>query len=140
MQMKNLMIGTVVFTLSFSMQAGKTETMATGALPPAATKTGVTYAADIQPIFEHSCVKCHSNDKPKAKLVLTNLAGVLKGSKNGPVVIVGRSPDSLIVKAVAHLTEDKDIFMPPPHNKAHIGPLTPEQIGLVRAWIDQGAK
>jgi hypothetical protein len=30
--------------------------------------------------------------------------------------------------------------MPPAHNKANIGPLTPEQIGLIRAWIDQGAK
>jgi hypothetical protein len=25
-------------------------------------------------------------------------------------------------------------------NKAGIKPLTPDQIGLIRAWIDQGAK
>jgi hypothetical protein len=30
--------------------------------------------------------------------------------------------------------------MPPPRNKANIAPLTKEQIGLIRAWIDQGAK
>jgi len=30
--------------------------------------------------------------------------------------------------------------MPPPKNKAHIQPLTAEQVGLIRAWIDQGAK
>ena len=30
--------------------------------------------------------------------------------------------------------------MPPLKNKAGIGPLTAEQIGLLRAWIDQGAK
>jgi hypothetical protein len=30
--------------------------------------------------------------------------------------------------------------MPPPKNKGNIPPLTPEQIGLIRAWIDQGAK
>ena len=140
MQMKNLMIGTVILTLSFSVRAEKADMMATGVLPAAASKTGVTYAADIHPIFNHSCVKCHGNDKPKAKLVLTNLAGVLKGSKNGPVVKIGKSPDSLIVKAVAHLTEDEEIFMPPPHNRAGIKPLTLEQIGLIRAWIDQGAK
>jgi hypothetical protein len=33
-----------------------------------------------------------------------------------------------------------DGYMPPPRNKANIPPLTKEQIGLVRAWIDQGAK
>jgi hypothetical protein len=30
--------------------------------------------------------------------------------------------------------------MPPPRNRVNIGPLTKEQIGLLRAWIDQGAK
>jgi hypothetical protein len=30
--------------------------------------------------------------------------------------------------------------MPPPGNKAGIPRLTPEQVGLIRAWIDQGAK
>jgi len=36
--------------------------------------------------------------------------------------------------------KDPDAWMPPPHNKAGIKDLTPEQIGLIRAWIDQGAK
>ena len=31
----------------------------TSKLPPAAGKAGVTYAADIKPIFEKSCFKCH---------------------------------------------------------------------------------
>jgi hypothetical protein len=46
----------------------------------------------------------------------------------------------MLVLSVAHLTDDKDTWMPPLHNKANIAPLTPEQIGLIRAWIDQGAK
>jgi mono/diheme cytochrome c family protein len=55
----------------------------TAQLPPASTKTGVTYATDIKPIFDQSCVKCHSGDKPKAKLKLDTLEGVLKGGKDG---------------------------------------------------------
>ena len=112
----------------------------TAQLPPASTKTGVTYAADIKPVFDQSCVKCHSGDKPKAKLKLDSLENALKGSKDGKVVIAGDSAKSSLVQSVAHLTDDKDSWMPPLHNKAKIGPLTPEQIGLVRAWIDQGAK
>src|SRR5438876_496474 len=37
-------------------------------LPPASDQKGVTYAKDIKPIFEKSCVKCHGAEKPKAKL------------------------------------------------------------------------
>jgi hypothetical protein len=109
-------------------------------LPPASTKSGVTYATDIKPILDQSCVKCHSGDKPKARLKLDTLDGVLKGSKDGKIVTAGDSANSFIVKCIAHTTDDHDSWMPPLHNKANIGPLTPEQIGLIRAWIDQGAK
>ncbi len=112
----------------------------TAPLPPASTKTGVTYATDIKPIFDTSCVKCHSGDKPKAHLKLDTLENALKGSKDGKVITAGDSANSFMVKCVAHVTSDHDSWMPPPHNKANIGPLTPDQIGLIRAWIDQGAK
>jgi len=112
----------------------------TGPLPPAATKTGVTYATDIKPILDQSCIKCHSGEKPKAHLKLDTLENVLKGSKDGKVLTAGDSANSFVVKCIAHVTKDPDSYMPPPHNKANIGPLTPEQIGLIRAWIDQGAK
>ena len=109
-------------------------------LPPAATKTGVTYATDMKALFDASCVKCHSGDKPKARLKLDTLEGVLKGTKTGPIVKSGDSANSVIIQAVAHLAKDKDTWMPPIPNKAGIKPLTPEEIGLIRAWIDQGAK
>jgi mono/diheme cytochrome c family protein len=112
----------------------------TAQLPPASTKTGVTYATDIKPIFDQSCVKCHSGEKPKARLKLDSLENALKGSKDGKVILAGDSVKSPLVRNVAHATDDKDAWMPPLHNKANIGPLTPEQIGLIRAWIDQGAK
>ena len=53
-------------------------------LPPASTKTGLTYATDIKPIFDANCVKCHSGDKPKAHLHMDTLDGMLKGTKRGP--------------------------------------------------------
>lgn len=109
-------------------------------LPPASTKTGVTYESDIKPIFDASCVKCHSGQKPKARLRMDSLAGVMKGTKEGKIVTPGNSADSFIVKAIAHITGDHDSWMPPLNNKAGIKTLTPEQIGLIRAWIDQGAK
>ncbi len=108
-------------------------------LPAASTKTGVTYATDIKPIFDASCIKCHGEQKPKGKLRLDNLEGVLKGGEDGKVITVGNSTKSVLVLSIAHLG-DPDDFMPPPKNKVGIKQLTDEQIGLVRAWIDQGAK
>jgi hypothetical protein len=106
-------------------------------LPPASTKTGVTYVTDIKPIFDTSCVKCHDGTKkPRAGLALDTLEGVLKGSKDGKVVTMDNSAHSDLVLSVAHMG-DPDTFMPKGRNAK---PLTPEQIGLIRAWIDQGAK
>ena len=83
-------------------------------------------------------MKCHNGTKkPRAGLALDTLEGVLKGSKDGKVVIPRDSAHSDLVLAVAHAGDDPDTFMPKGRNAK---PLTPEQIGLIRAWIDQGAK
>jgi len=106
-------------------------------LPPPADKENVTYAKDIRPLFERSCFKCHGEEKQKGKLRLDSLEAVLKGADGEQVITPGNSAKSKLVKAVAHATEDEDEWMPPPEKAKE---LTPEEVGLVRAWIDQGAK
>ncbi len=104
-------------------------------LPPASAKKDVTYAKDIKPIFEKSCFKCHGEMKQKAKLRVDSLEAVLKGGENAPNVVKGNSAKSTLVHAVARLNADDAM---PPDGKGD--PLTKEQIGLIRSWIDQGAK
>lgn len=106
-------------------------------LPPASTKKDLTYATDIQPIFEKSCFKCHGSEKQKGKLRVDSLPAVLKGSENGKILEAGDSAKSLVVYSVARVCVDEDDFMPP-EDKGK--PLTKDQVGLIRAWIDQGAK
>jgi mono/diheme cytochrome c family protein len=108
-------------------------------LPPASDRKGVTYAQDIKPIFDKSCIRCHGPEKPKAGLRMDSLAGLLKGTSERKVIKPGDSAQSLLVHAVAQLG-DEEHWMPPPGNKAGIAPLTKEQVGLIRAWVDQGAK
>jgi hypothetical protein len=108
-------------------------------LPPASDKKGVTYDTDIKPIFEKSCIKCHGKDRQKGKLRLDSLEAALKGGQDGKVIEPGKSAESMLVASVAHVG-DEDEFMPPPDNKDKIPPLSKEQVGLIRAWIDQGAK
>jgi cytochrome c5 len=104
-------------------------------LPPAATQKEVTFAKDIKPIFEKACFNCHGEEKQKAKLRVDSAEAIKKGSENGEIVVVGNSAKSSLVHVVSGIVED---MMMPPEGKAD--PLTKEQVGLLRAWIDQGAK
>ena len=129
----------LAFAVSVSLGQDKKSKVDTSKLPPAADVKGVTYAKDIKPIFDKSCIKCHGSEKQKGKLRLDTLEAALKGGQDGKVVLPGDSAGSMLVHNIAHIG-DEDDFMPPPDNKDKIPPFTKEQIGLVRAWIDQGAK
>jgi hypothetical protein len=126
------------FTLTLSARADDTNAAPASPLPPASTKTGLTYDTDIKPIFQASCLRCHDSQKPRqgGKLSLDTLAGLLKGGQDGKVITPGDSAHSDLVLSVAHIG-DPDSFMPRGRNAKK---LTDDQIGLIRAWIDQGAK
>ena len=104
-------------------------------LPPASTKKDLTYAKDIKPIFEKSCFKCHGAEKQKGKLRLDSLGAATKGGEDGPDIVAGDSAKSKLVHSVARLNEDEAM---PPADKGK--PLSKDEVGLIRAWIDQGAK
>lgn len=105
-------------------------------LPPAADKKGVTYEKDIKPIFEKSCFKCHGPEKQKSKLRLDSREAALKGGENGPDIVPGKSAESPLLHNAARIGDPDDAM--PPEGKGD--PLTKDQVALIRAWIDQGAK
>ena len=142
--MKRLVIVSLAGALSLlvlsSVAAEKSkDSVDVSKLPPASDQKDVAYDKDIKSIFDKSCVSCHGAEKSKGKLRLDTLPAVLKGGEDGKVIEAGDSAKSVLVHNIAHMG-DPDDYMPPPKNKAGIPPLTPEQIGLIRAWIDQGAK
>jgi mono/diheme cytochrome c family protein len=107
-------------------------------LPPPAKQEGVLYEKDIKPIFEKSCVKCHSGAGQKDRSDMNNRGKVIKGGREGKAVLPGKSAESLIVHNVADLI--RDFEMPPLDEREEFPALTRDQIALLRAWIDQGAK
>ena len=107
-----------------------------GTMPPAAAKQGVTFTTDIKPIFDKTCVKCHGVKKQKAGLRLDSAEAAVHGSDDGPVFEVGQSEFSLLITNVARLGKEDD-WMPPIDERK---PLTQDEVALIRAWIDQGAK
>ena len=129
-------------TLSLSLLTGRADDskLDPSKLPPASSATGVTFEKDIKPIFDVSCMPCHKGEKAKAKLNLETAAGAVKGGKEGPDIIVGNSGKSPLVYAVAHIGDDDDFMPKQPKSGKKYEALTPAQIGLIRSWIDQGAK
>lgn len=103
----------------------------TAELPPAATRP-VDFQKDIAPLFEASCVKCHAKGREKGGLSIETRTSFLKGGETGKAVELGHSKESLIVEMVSGV--DPDNVMPKKGAR-----WTPEQVGLLRAWIDQGA-
>ncbi len=125
--------------LAVALVAGDTKLGDAGKLPPASDKKGLTYANDIKPVIEKSCVKCHSGERPKGKYRIDSLESAIKGGESGDAAIVpGNSAKSPLVHYISDLVEDME--MPPTEKREKFPPLTREQIGLIRAWIDQGAK
>jgi hypothetical protein len=101
-------------------------------LPPAANRP-VDFVKDIKPLIESSCIKCHAKGKDSGGFSLETRETFLKGGDTGPAVELGHGMKSLIVELVAGT--DPDNVMPQRGKR-----WTPEQVGLLRAWIDQGAK
>jgi hypothetical protein len=102
---------------------------------PAAAAVKVNFDRDIRPILQQSCLRCHGPEKPKSHFRLTDREAALKGGDdNQDDIIPGDSAHSKLIYYVSGAVEDMQM---PPSGKAE--PLTPAQIGLLRAWIDQGA-
>lgn len=141
MQKRSLILacaaGATLFQFVFWVAIPAHADVATTPLPKPSSKKGVTFDTDIKPLFERSCTKCHGEDKQKARLRLDSLEMVLAGAKGEKVIAPGKSAKSKLVLVTSKATDDEDEWMPPPGKAQE---LTPEEIGLVRAWIDQGAK
>ena len=100
-------------------------------LPPAADRK-VDFVKDVQPLFRKHCFECHSAGNEEGGLNLGLKSRALEGGEHGAVLVAGRSAASRLIHLVAGI--EKDAVMPP----ADQPPLSPDEIGVLRAWIDQG--
>jgi len=97
--------------------------------PPASVK--VDYEKDVKPLLAQNCYSCHGDTVQQSGLRLDLRQNALRGGDYGPVILPGKSADSKLIKRLAD--GDGGMQMPP------TGPLSPEDVGILRAWIDQGA-
>ena len=98
----------------------------------------VDFAKEVYPIFKEYCVKCHGAEKQKGKYRIDSKEAAFKETDYGPTIVPGQSEKSALIHMVCGLVDE--MLMPPPSDKpGESEKLTAEQIGILRAWIDQGA-
>jgi hypothetical protein len=102
------------------------------ALLPPAVERPVDFVVDVQPILRERCFECHAQGNEEGGLNLGIRSRVMEGGDHGPVILPGDSANSRIIHLVSGI--DETAIMPPEGDR-----LTAEQIGILRAWIDQGA-
>jgi WD40 repeat protein len=98
-----------------------------------ARPTPVSYEKDVEPILVNKCAFCHSGNLKEGKLDMATYETLLKGGKRGAPVVPGKAAESNLYKLAGKT--DKP-FMPPKSEE----PLTPEELAIIKLWIDQGAK
>ena len=99
-------------------------------LPPSANRK-IDFEKDVQPILSQKCYSCHGEDAQQSGLRLDKRQNALRGGDYGPVINPGNSAESKLIKRLVN--GDGGLQMPPS------GALADDEIGILRAWIDQGA-
>ncbi|MCA9267331.1 MAG: hypothetical protein KDA41_02620, partial [Planctomycetales bacterium] len=97
----------------------------------------VDFQSEILPLLRRNCLACHNATDAESELVLETPQTIAKGGSQGAGVTPGKGMESLLFISAAHLD---DPVMPPADNKVGAKNFTPEQLGLLKLWIDQGAK
>ena len=105
-----------------------------GRLGVAAVQDTVSFSADVLPIFEQRCAKCHGavddsgEVRAEASLNLLNYDGVMAGSEFGTVIEAGSAENSYLLEVIVEgdMPEEGD-------------PVPADEIAVIRAWIEAGA-
>lgn len=120
-----------------SWAAGVTAAAALALAANAFAEEPISYKEDVVPIVQIRCLECHQpggDGFVKSGLDLSSYAGLMKGTKFGPVVVPGDALTSNFM-VVVDGRGSQAIRMPHERKK-----LTKCEIDILRRWIGTGAK
>ncbi len=94
----------------------------------------VDFRTQIEPLLAAKCLGCHGAETQESELRLDRRASLLKGGDSGePALLPGNAEQSHLIQLISGREAGK--LMPPDEGDR----LTPDEIRLLRTWIDQGA-
>lgn len=91
------------------------------------------YTQKIAPILKKHCAGCHNDTDREGKFSVESFAALAQGGKHGPAV---QASDLKSSRLYLMVTSQAKPVMPPEGEER----LKPEQIELIKAWIEAGAK
>ena len=97
----------------------------------------VDFVVDILPFLRKNCIACHNESEAKGDVVLETVAAILAGIDGDAMVEPGNGMESILFQVAAHRARPP---MPPKRNKVGAKALSPQELALLKLWIDQGAK
>ncbi len=97
----------------------------------------VDFATEIAPILKRNCLACHHEKEAEGGLVLESAESIHAGGDGGSGVNIEEPMASLLL---TRATGAEEPLMPPDDNAVGANPLTPDELGLLKLWIEQGAK
>jgi uncharacterized membrane protein len=94
----------------------------------------LVYEDIVKPVLQTKCYSCHGPNKQKGGLRLDDPGAIVKGGKDGVVLVAGHGDSSELIKRM--LLPEGDEHHMPPKDKSQV---TAQQQLLLSWWIDQGA-
>ena len=92
------------------------------------------YEDVVHRILDEHCIKCHNPNKRKGELLMTDIAGLLKGGESGSALVPGSPGESEIIRRL-DLPAAHEEHMPPEGER----PVEEEMIQIIERWIALGA-
>lgn len=102
--------------------------------PIASIPEAQVYTEIVQPVLQTRCYNCHGAERQKGKLRMDAPQHLLKGGKNGGIIVAGSAAESEMIKRILLPKSDKKHM--PPKDKPQ---LSSGQQALLQWWVDQGA-
>ena len=122
---------TVLLSAGCNKQEAAPAASGGGDLPATAART-VAFAAAVKPILDKHCANCHLEGNKKGGFSLDTREEGIAAGRHGVRIVAGNSTGSDLIMRVASTSKGK---MPPKGER-----LTADEVGVLRAWIDQGAQ
>jgi len=97
-----------------------------------AAEPAIDFNRDIRPILSDNCFKCHGPDEKERKANLR--LDVRAVAVERKAIVPSKSGESKLIARIS--SSDEAMRMPPAKTGKH---LKPEQVALLKRWIDEGA-
>jgi len=91
-----------------------------------------SFSTDVAPIIQKNCLACHSSAAKMGGFVMESYDLLMKGGKDGAVIVAGKSEQSRIIQMLEGKVQPRMPF--------GTDPLPAADIAALKAWIDSGAK